>query len=69
MESEYRPIYCGFHDHLEAAATKRKYVQLYYFTEVHELKSVMAVVKDIYTKGKEEFLLLGSGDEIRLDRS
>lgn len=68
METKYKPIDCGFHDHLEAAATLRRYVKLQYFTEIHEFITVMAVVKDIYTKDKMEFLVLHTGEEIRLDR-
>lgn len=68
MEKTYKPIDCGFYDHLEAAATIKKYVKLQYFTEIREFITVMAVVKNLYTKDGEEFLVLSTGDEIRLDR-
>lgn len=68
MENTYKPIDCGFHDHLEAAATLGKYVKLQYFTDIHEFMTAMAVIKDIVTKDKMEFLVLNTGEEIRLDR-
>lgn len=43
-------------------------VKLQYFTEIREFITVMAVVKNLYTKDGEEFLVLSTGDEIRLDR-
>lgn len=68
METTYKPIDCNFYDVLEAAATENRYVKIYYYTEIGEMLSAMAVVKNIYTKDKMEFLVLSTGEEIRLDR-
>lgn len=68
METSYKPIDCDFYDVLETAAVSKKYVKLHYFTDIREYLSVMSVVKDIYAQDGMEFLVLGSGEEIRLDR-
>lgn len=68
METKYKPIDCDFYDVLEAVATEKRYVKVYYYSEIRELLSAMAIVKDIYTRDKMEFLVLNTGEEIRLDR-
>lgn len=68
----YKPINCSFYDILEAHATKKRYVRIQYFTDIHEFITVDAIIKDLYIKpdqnGKAEFMLLNTGLEIRLDR-
>ncbi len=68
MEKAYSPIDGTFRDHLKAAATRKRYVSLHYFTELHEYMRVMVVVLDIVTKNQMEFLALSNGEEIRLDQ-
>ena len=68
METKYKPIDCNFYDVLEAVAIEKRYVKVYYYSEIRELLSAMAIVKDIYTRDKMEFLVLNTGEEIRLDR-
>jgi Rho-binding antiterminator len=68
METDYRPIDCGFYDLLEAAATRRQYARLQFFNELREYFTVNAVVKDLQTEQHEEFMLLATGEKVRLDR-
>ncbi len=68
----YQPIDCGFHDRLEAAITQRTYTRLRYLTEWRELLTVSTMLKDLFSErtaeGLAEYLLLGTGERVRLDR-
>lgn len=68
MKKTYQPINCGFHDVLLAVATRRIYSRIHYITEIGEWLYTDALIKDVFTRNKEEFLKLSSGEEIRLDR-
>ncbi|QBQ53438.1 hypothetical protein [Nitrosococcus wardiae] len=65
--TDYVPINCNFHDHLEALATLRKQCRIVYQTADGKLIETFDTIADIYTKHKEEFAVLGSGEIIRLD--
>jgi Rho-binding antiterminator len=64
----YIPISCSFHDWIEAVAIQRLYVKIQYFTEIRELITVNALIKDWVNENNEEFMLLASGEKIRFDR-
>jgi Rho-binding antiterminator len=68
MNQPYLPINCGFHDILLEKATLKIYCKIQYFSEIDEFITLNAVIKDIYTKNKEEFMLLATGEIIRLDK-
>lgn len=67
-DTSYQPIDCGFHDLLLAKATLREIIQLQYYDKGNNRATVSSIIKDVYTKNKEEFLLLESGERVRLDR-
>ena len=63
---DYIPIDCNFYDELILLAQHRKPIVL---MPNPAIDGDPLLVKDIVTKAtKEEFLVLSSGDEIRLDR-
>ncbi|WP_046246471.1 hypothetical protein [Hymenobacter terrenus] len=68
----YQPIDCAFHDLLEATITWRKYSHLQYFTDLWEFTTVTTLLKDLTsertTDGLAEYLVIGTGERIRLDR-
>ncbi len=64
----YKPIDCNFYDVLEANATKKRYIRIHYFSDIQEFLTIDAIIKDLYVKEKVEYMLLNTGDEIRLDR-
>ncbi|GAB4480601.1 MAG: hypothetical protein OHK0057_34260 [Thermoflexibacter sp.] len=64
----YHPIDCGFYDILEATATLKKYVKVQYYTDIHEFITTNAVIKSLTTERGEEFMVLATGEKIRLDR-
>lgn len=57
-----------YHDMLTALTAQRKYVRIFYFTDLHELLSVTSIINRIATEADGEYLELASGDTIRLDR-
>lgn len=64
--STYIPINCSYYDELEAAATQAKIVKLIYRDQSGE-KQLDTRIVNLYTKNKEEFMVLENGLEIRLD--
>lgn len=66
MQQPYIPINCGFHDLLLDRATRRSIVELVYLVE-DKPQTKDITFKDVYTKQKEEFLLLSDGEIVRLD--
>ena len=65
---DYKPINCSFYDELEAAATLKKYIRIQYLSTLQEMLTIEAVIKDLYIKEGAEYMLLNTGEEIRLDR-
>ena len=64
----YVPINCSYYDELEAIATLRKKVTVEYYDENGKEMSIDKVgIKDLYTKKKEEFVVLDNGMTLRLD--
>lgn len=68
MKTSYKPISCDFHDILEDAAVKRLLVDVVYQDDQDHESTVTSKIKDITVEGQEEFLILNSGEKIRLDR-
>lgn len=64
---KYTPIDCNFHDILLDRATRQSAVVLEY-VDSDGIQCKEAVIKDVYTKEGEEFLLTHSGETIRLDQ-
>ncbi len=68
MESNYIPIPEDFHGTIEALVAGRKSVPIDYVTELRELLSATAIIKELRIKDQAEFAVLSNGEEIRLDR-
>ncbi len=64
---KYIPIDCSFHDILLDRATRRKKIRIDYFSLSQEKESTEAVIVDVFTKSKEEFMKLDTEEVIRLD--
>jgi len=67
-EQKYQPISCDFYDELELLALRKTVAKIVIRTEENENKELQNVIKTFYTKDKEEFMVLGNGEEIRLDK-
>ena len=67
-ETDYRPISCDFHDELQLISLRKMIVPIVYRKQDDMEITIESKIADLYTREKEEFLLLPSGEEIRLDR-
>ena len=66
-KNDYHPISCDYYDELTLLAMRRtKCPVIYKNTEGVEVTNE-TVIKDIFTRNSEEFILLLDGSEIRLD--
>lgn len=66
--TDYRPINCSYYDELEAIATLKKVVSIVYRDEQGEEVSATTRITNLFTRKKEEFMVLENGTEFRLDR-
>lgn len=67
MENNYKPIACHFYDELEALAVKRTKLHIIYL-EDNKQKEIEDLIVNFKTLNKEEFMILSSGLQIRLDK-
>lgn len=65
---DYKQVSCNFYDQLTDLITVKKYVHVEYSSDIGEFLKQNTILKDIVLKEKQEYLVLNSGDEIRLDR-
>ncbi len=68
IKETYEPIDQDLHQELEALQTTRKYIRIHYFNHYHEYISAAGIIKEITKLPAGEFLILNTGDEIRLDK-
>jgi Rho-binding antiterminator len=65
--SPYQPIDCNFYDILLERATLRHPARIRYLAGGGP-DEVVALIEDVYTQNKEEFMRLHTGQLIRLDQ-
>ena len=63
----YQPISCDFYDELAARATLRRSCHIEFRDASGQVQTTEAVIKDLYSRSKVEYMLLSTGLEIRLD--
>jgi Rho-binding antiterminator len=63
----YRPISCNFYDELEALATLKQEAHIRYRTPEGALAETKGRIVHLFAKAKEEFLVLDTGFQLRLD--
>jgi len=68
METNYTPIANRFRRELATLIAQRKSVPIDYTTELRELLSTTAIIKELYTNDQAEYASLSNGEAIRLDR-
>lgn len=68
MNSNYKPIDPTFHEELQALVAKRAGVRIQFYTNIHEFMTVHATLKELISKEDGEYLVLTTGEEVRLDR-
>ncbi|MDO6439281.1 hypothetical protein Q4534_17795 [Cyclobacterium sp. 1_MG-2023] len=65
---KYIPIDCLFVDRLQDWATRKELVKIVYRNKTNDDISINTRIKDIYTKNKEEFIVLENKVTFRLDQ-
>ena len=68
MNTKYQPINCHFYDELELLAIRQKNCLIQYQNEAEKVLEKMDVILDFKIIDKAEFMLLKSGEKIRLDK-
>ena len=64
----YQPIDCNYYDELVLIAMRKRSVEIVYQVSEQKITTITSVIRDIFTKDKEEFILTESGLPIRLDK-
>ena len=64
----YTPVATSFREELISYADKRVYISLQYFSDIREYLSTKAIIKEIYARDNAEYVVLNTGEEIRIDR-
>ena len=67
MTSPYTPVSCSFHDRLEAIATTRKSVRIVFRTPTGDAQR-NAGISDVFARNEAEYLVLSTGETVRLDQ-
>lgn len=64
----YQPISCDFHDVLESLAVQARPAAVVYLDEDGTRHTVSEVIADLFGRDGVEYVRLGTGETIRLDR-
>ena len=67
-DTVYKPIAKEFHATLADLVARRKYCRVQYFSSIHEFITERAVLKALVAEAGEEYLVLATGNKIRIDR-
>ena len=68
IQSHYEPVEELFRKEIETYIQKRKYIGIHYFTDIREYIPTTGIIKEISARPDGEYILLSTGEEIRLDR-
>lgn len=67
-DKKYQPISCSQYDELELLAMRKTVCQIEYMDIENKASTIQDYIATLRTEKKEEFLVLGTGQEIRLDK-
>jgi Rho-binding antiterminator len=68
MTAQYHPISCDFHDLLEALATAREPARVRFRDGDGALQHRSAAITDVFSRDGAEYLVIGTGEILRLDQ-
>jgi len=68
MKKKYVPIDCNFYDEIEIRAMRGNKCSVVYLADDETQTTLEGVIKNVYSKNKEEFLEMENGLVFRLDR-
>ena len=66
-DSKYIPINCSFYDVLESFATLKEPVKIVVQLDDGKITTIFDQIHDLQTMNGEEFMLMKSGQQFRLD--
>ena len=66
--SKYEPIDCNYYDEITLLILHKRECEVLFYNEKAEEQVVTAIIEDVYTRKKAEYLRLKDGTEIRLDK-
>ena len=67
MEKKYHPIDCNYYDELVLLVMRKKRCEIVYLNEANEQITEQALITDVFTKEKVEYIKLSNDQTIRLD--
>lgn len=68
MTLNYAPINCDFHDLLEVLATRHEVARIEFLDADNGTQNRTSEVVDVFSSEGAEYLLIGTGERLRLDR-
>lgn len=68
MSTIYQPIEPVFYDTILALVAKHAGVRLQFYSDIREFITLHATLKELIRKDEAEYLVLTTGEEVRLDR-
>ena len=68
MKKKYIPINCDFYDEIEIHAMRKSKNTVVYLSKNEEQTTIEGIIKNVFSKNKEEFLEMENGLIFRLDR-
>jgi Rho-binding antiterminator len=68
MSKTYQTIDPAFYDTLQALVAKRAGVRLQFYSDIGEFITLHTTLKELVRKDEAEYLVLTTGEEVRLDR-
>lgn len=66
--NNYKPIDDSYLQKLEDVVKENEFIRLQYITEINEFITTNQVAREIIFKDDANYLLLGNGEEVRLDK-
>ena len=67
-DKKYNPINCNLYDELEILAMRKQRTSIVYMDNETKVELQDALIKNLYSREKIEYMVLENGVEIRLDQ-
>ncbi|MFT5263236.1 MAG: Rho-binding antiterminator [Polaribacter sp.] len=67
-KTDYKPIDCNLYDEVVLLIMRKQKIKIDYQNEAGKDLEAETILKDVFAKEGEEFILLENGERVRLDR-
>jgi Rho-binding antiterminator len=68
VKKDYKLVDSGFRREVQKLAQEKQFVDIDYISDLKELLPKRAMIHEMFSRDEAEFIKLGSGEEIRLDK-